>query len=297
MVGVPSRRLAQREDFRVTESGTEMPILSLQAPVSSGGAGPITVVLVVDHSRSMEEEDRIGSLKKAVGSFAQGLPEGLRRSRWWRSARKWEVICPFTSDFARSGRGRRTGCSPSGATQHLRCGGRSSAELLQRGVRPRLARARDGHRWRMHYFSQSATLDSAIASAVRLGLPVHTLGLGSEDEIESDALKKLATSTRGQYYPARQADQLRKIYADLAQRLRSSYSLMYRTDRKLPDGTLRPIRVFYRTSHQGRDGRVHARHGRPRCAAPGPLSSWGCSPILAVLAVLRSCSVAAAPCA
>ena len=56
-------------------------------------------------------------------------------------------------------------------------------------------------------FSQSATLDTVVVAARKLGVPVHTLGLGSEDEIESDALKKLAVSTRGQYYPARAADQ------------------------------------------------------------------------------------------
>src|SRR5262249_47973703 len=72
--------------------------------------------------------------------------------------------------------------------------------------------------------------------------------LGSEDEIESDALKKLAADTRGQYFPARKADQLRAIYEEIARGLGQSYSLTYLSDRKLPDGTLRPIRVFYRAS-------------------------------------------------
>jgi hypothetical protein len=79
-------------------------------------------------------------------------------------------------------------------------------------------------------------------------LPVYTLGLGSEDEIESNDLKKLAVSTRGQYYPARNADQLRAIYEALAERLGSSYTLFYESERKLPDGTLRPVRISYRGS-------------------------------------------------
>jgi hypothetical protein len=105
-------------------------------------------------------------------------------------------------------------------------------------------------------FSQTASLDSVIVAARRLGLPVHTLGLGSEDEIESDALRKLAVATRGQYYPARQADQLRAIYEQLAERLRSSYSLVYRSDRRLPDGTLRPVRVYYRASKKAGEAAV-----------------------------------------
>jgi len=91
-----------------------------------------------------------------------------------------------------------------------------------------------------------ASLDSVIDGAVRLGLPVYTLGLGSEREIKSAQLRRLAESTRGQYYPARRVDQLRAIYEQIAERIGSSYVLAYQTDRPLPDGTLRPIRVAYR---------------------------------------------------
>jgi Ca-activated chloride channel family protein len=97
-------------------------------------------------------------------------------------------------------------------------------------------------------FSQTATLESAIASGQRLGLPVYTLGLGSEEEIESGDLRRLATSTRGQYYPAKSADDLRAIYEQIAERIKSSYSMIYQSDRKLADGTLRPVRIFYRGS-------------------------------------------------
>ena len=41
-------------------------------------------------------------------------------------------------------------------------------------------------------FSQTATLVADVLDARREGVPVHTLGLGSEDEIETEALKKLA---------------------------------------------------------------------------------------------------------
>ena len=112
-------------------------------------------------------------------------------------------------------------------------------------------------------FSQDATLESVIASGQRLGLPVYTLGLGTEEEIESGDLRRLATSTRGQYYPARNADELRAIYEQIAERIRSSYSMIYQSDRKLADGTLRPVRIFYRGSTDGgrRDGHLHSGHG------------------------------------
>jgi VWFA-related protein len=271
---------ARREDFRVTESGAEMPILSVLAPVASE-ARPITVVLVVDRSRSMEEEDRIGALKRAVGSFVKGLPDGSRVAVVAFGS-DVQVICPFTGDFARVV-GAVNALNPAGATRYYDAVA-EALELLQNesGRRAVLALT-DGE----DTFSQSATLDSDVKAAVRLGLPVHTLGLGSEDEIESDALKKLAASTRGQYYPARQADQLRTIYEALAQRLRSSYSLVYRTDRKLPDGTLRPIRVYYRASRQGGEAAVFV-HGMVVPAGGWSALFLGLVVLLTALAVLPS---------
>lgn len=269
---------ARREDFRVTESGAEMSIVEVEAPVSVE-ARPITVVLVVDRSHSMVEEDRIGALKKAVGSFTQGLPAGSRVAVVAFGS-DVKVICPFTSDFSRVVEAVNK-LTAEGATRYYDAVA-EALELLQResGRRAVLALT-DGE----DTFSQSATLDSAVAAAVKLGLPVHTLGLGSEDEIESDALKKLASATRGQYYPARQADQLRKIYEELAQRLRSSYSLVYRTDRKLPDGTLRPIRVFYRASRQGGETALFV-HGMVVPAAGWSALFLGLVAALAVLAAL-----------
>ena len=58
-------------------------------------------------------------------------------------------------------------------------------------------------------FSQSATLESVIVTGQRLGLPVYTLGLGSEEEIESGDLAGWRLQRAGQYYPARNAADLR----------------------------------------------------------------------------------------
>jgi VWFA-related protein len=232
---------ATRDDFRVSDGGVELPILRLQAPTTRE-ARPITVVLVVDRSRSMEEEDRIGGLKRAVATFLEGLPQGSRVAVIAFGS-EVELVCPFTGDFARV-KSTVDRLTPAGATRYYDAVAQS-LELINReqGRRAVLALT-DGE----DTFSQTATLDSVILAARRLGLPVHTLGLGTEDEIESGSLKSLARSTRGQYYSARQADQLRSIYEQLAERLRSSYTLVYQTARKLPDGTLRPVRVFYKAS-------------------------------------------------
>jgi VWFA-related protein len=252
-----------KDDFKVTENGEKVEILRLQAPTARE-ARPITVVLVVDRSRSMEEDDRIGGLKRAVGTFLKGLPQGSRVAVIAFGS-EVERISEFTDDFGKLDEAVNR-LTPAGATRYYDAVA-EALDLLSRETGRRAVLAlTDGE----DTFSQTATLESVIASARKLGLPVHTLGLGSEDEIESDALRKLAEATRGQYYPARQADQLRTIYEQLAERLRSSYTLVYQTDRKIPDGTLRPVRVVYRASKQAGETAVFI----PGMVVPAAGWSW-----------------------
>ncbi len=68
---------AVRDDFHVTEEGRDVDVVDFTPPRTTE-AIPTTVVLVVDRSLSMEEEDRIGGLKRAVSSFLEKLPEGSR---------------------------------------------------------------------------------------------------------------------------------------------------------------------------------------------------------------------------
>jgi VWFA-related protein len=270
---------AGRADFRVLEEGQEVPILSFQGPLTTE-ALPITVVLVVDRSQSMEEEDRIGGLKRAVATFVQGLPQGSRVAVVAFGS-EVQTICPFTTD-PQQVRNAVEALTPAGATRYYDAVAEALAMLERESGRRAVLALTDGE----DTFSQSATIDSDIAAARRLGLPVHTLGLGTEDEIESGDLRRLAAETRGQYYPARQADQLRTIYQQLAQRLSSSYSLVYRTDRRLPDGTLRPVQVFYRASRAA---------GETAVFIPGmivPAAGW---PRLFLLLVAALATLAALP--
>jgi Ca-activated chloride channel family protein len=232
---------AGRDDFGVTEEGREVDVVEFRAPLTTE-AIPTTVVLVVDHSLSMEEEDRIGGLKRAVRSFLEKLPEGSRIALIAFGS-EVDRLSSFTTDRGQI-KTAVDALEPAGATRFYDAVA-AALELLdhETGRRAVLALT-DGE----DTFSQSANLESVIAGASRIGLPVYTLGLGSEEEIESADLRRLAVSTRGQYYPARNADQLRAIYEQLAERLSSSYSLIYQSDRKVPDGTLRPVRISYRGS-------------------------------------------------
>jgi VWFA-related protein len=216
-------------------------VVDFQAPRSTEVV-PTTIVLVVDRSLSMEEEDRIGGLKRAVASFLEKLPEGSKVAVIAFGS-EVDRLCTFTTDRGQI-KAAVDALQPAGATRFYDAVAVALEMLEPEPGRRTILALTDGE----DTFSQSASLESVISVARRLGLPVYTLGLGTEEEIESKDLRHLAVSTRGQYYPARNADQLRAIYEALAERIGSSYTLFYESERKLPDGTLRPVRISYRGS-------------------------------------------------
>jgi Ca-activated chloride channel family protein len=272
---------ATRDQFQVSEDGTAHEVLEFEAPVSRQ-ARPTTVVLVVDRSGSMKLGDRIGGLRRAVASFLAGLPRGSRVAVV-AFGTEVDLVCPFTADFGRV----QTAVDrlrPVGATRFYDAVA-AALDLvgLETGRRAVLALT-DGE----DTASEEASPESVARAARTAGLPVHTLGLGSDDETAAAALRSVAEATRGQFYSAREADELRAIYEEIAQRLRSSYSLTYRTDRRIPDGTLRTVRVAYR-------GATAAVAGEVRQFIPGmvvPAANW--SPLfLALLGGLLGLAVLA----
>jgi VWFA-related protein len=240
---------AKKEDFRVTEYDKNVEILSFRSPESKE-IRPTTVVLVVDHSRSMAEENRIDGLKEAVGTFLKVMPPGSRIAVVAFNS-KVIRICPFTEEPAKV-KAEVDKLTPADATRYYDAVADALDLIGKESGRRAILALTDGE----DTFSQNADLEKVIVAARNAGVPIHTLGLGSEDELASDDLRRLATETRGQYFPARQADQLRGIYEELAKGLGQSYSLTYRTDRKLPDGTLRPIRIYYKASKKAAETAV-----------------------------------------
>lgn len=230
-------RDARREDFRLTEDGRDRPILAFEAPVTVSSK-PTTLVLVVDRSGSMAQGGKIRGLKAAVRSFLEGLPEGSRVAVVAFGS-DVELICPFTTDKGRV----------QAAVERLRpFGGTRFYDAVDEALK--ILDGQEGRRAVLALTDgQDAdsvnAIDVPISEARRLGVPVHTLGLGEGNEIDAESLDRVASETRGQTYRARDAEALRAIYQELAERLGSTYSLTYQTDRKIPDGTLRPIRIAY----------------------------------------------------
>jgi len=231
-------RDATKEEFRVFEEGKELPILEFQAPMTTERIAT-TIVLVVDRSLSMSIEDRMPSLKEAVSTFLEKLPEGSRVAVIAFGS-EVKLIQPLTADRRRA-REAVNRLRPAGATRFYDAVSHALEILDDEPGRRVVLALTDGE----DNASVEADLDSAAAAARRLGLPIFTLGLGGEEEISSADLKRLAEETRGQYYPARRAEELKAIYETIAERIGAGYSLTYQSDRRILDGTLRPVQIYY----------------------------------------------------
>ena len=230
-------RDAVRDEFRVEEDGKERPILGFDSPITLS-MKPTTIVLVLDRSGSMREDDKIGGLKKAVGTFLKGLPEGSRIAVIAFSS-DIRLACPFTTDRRRV-LSAVEAIEPSGSTRYFDAVAQALKLLEGETGRRAVLAMTDGQDT-----DSILPIEAVIDDARRLNLPVNTLGLGEGGAIDLEPLERLAKETRGQSYTARDAASLKAIYQELAERIGSAYSLVYRTERTVPDGTLRPIKVFY----------------------------------------------------
>jgi VWFA-related protein len=243
---------AKRDEFKVAEDGRDRPILRFEAPESTE-IRPTTVVLVVDHSGSMKQEAKLDGLKRAVGTFLEGLPPGSKIAVIAFSD-EVELIRPFTTDPAKV-REAVDALEADGGTRYYDAVASALDLLAEETGRRAILALTDGQDTN----SRSNNPAKVIKKANALGLPIHTLGFGDGQDISVDALKMLAEGTRGQYYHARDAGQLHKLFEEIARRLGSSYSLTYETDRKVPDGTLRPIRISYQKATQAAETAVFIR--------------------------------------
>ncbi len=229
---------ARQDEFQVYEDGQPVDVLEFSSPISKT-IEPATVILVLDRSYSMLQEERMERLKEAVDLFLENQPEGSRVAVVAFS-NEVDLICGFTDDRERVHEAVQK-LWATGTTRFYDAVAEALELLSTQTGRRAIVAMTDGD----DTSSRNADIASVIEAARKAGLPVHTVGVGSEQEIKSGALRLIASETRGEYFRAERAADLRSIYEEIARSLKQSYSLTYQTLRPVQDGTLRPIRVEY----------------------------------------------------
>ncbi len=192
------------------------------------------VVIIIDVSRSMEEEDirptRIEATKTAALEFVNGLPRGTRVALVTFGNYATTVV-PLTADHARMREGVR------GITTQLRT---QLGNGLVEGILAVMGEggnagpgSQPGRPTAIAILLSDGRASDGIApkdaaeEARRRGVRVYTVGVGTDTDpmylrsgywgmLDEPTLRAIAAATGGEYFRADESGRLREIYRDLA---------------------------------------------------------------------------------
>jgi Ca-activated chloride channel family protein len=233
-------------DFAVTEDGQPVTIADF-----AGAAGPISTVLVIDRSGSMDENDKIDGAQDAARAFVEQMRPGDQTEliTFNQTARVDERFTGSQDELLRAiddidadGGTALYDSMVAGVDALKNASGRRALLLLTDGQD-----CRESSICPDEYGSRRG-LEQAIAYAEQQGQPVYVIGLGDRaggerDGIDEGVLRKIADETSGEYFYTPSGDQLAGLYRTLSAGLQQEYMLTYRSPRPFYDGTRRDIRV------------------------------------------------------
>jgi VWFA-related protein len=206
-----------------------------------GVAEPLTTMLVIDISGSMDKNNKLTAAKDAAKAYVNQMRAGDQAGLMTFDTQTYYVQ-PVTTDTA----------ALTGAIDGLKTGGDTSmfdalveAEKNLGGISGRkaiivLADGLDNH-------SQN-TVDSVIEQIGPSGLTISTVGFGdastaSQSGLDEPALKSLAERSGGLYSFAADSQSLSALYEQFGRTLQSEYAITYVSPSTLRDGINRNLTV------------------------------------------------------
>lgn len=222
-----------QNSFTLTEDGIPVPFT-----FTAAGEQPLSVMLVIDRSGSMEDERKMAGAITAAQTFIDLLRPGRDSLGMTTFSDDIEALLPvggLDSDADKqAARSLVDEMSPDGGTRlndaiieavdgMQGTGGRRVIVALTDGVS-------DG---------DTASAEESAAHATEAGVPVYTIGLGSD--VDADQLQRIAQETGGSYYFAPDAAELARLYGELARALQNEYSFTYTSPTPRLDGTRRTL--------------------------------------------------------
>ena len=206
-----------------------------------GEAIPVTTMLVIDISGSMDKNDKIGAAKEAAKSYVNGMRSGDQAGLITYDTQVYTVQ-PITTDVA----------ALTSAIDGLQTGSDTAmynalieAEKALESVSGRKAIIvlTDG----MDNQSSSTAAD-VISGISESGLSISAIGFGDttvtgQAGLDEAGLQSLAEGTGGQYAFASDAQTLNTLYQQYGESLQSEYSITYISPSTLRDGINRNLTV------------------------------------------------------
>lgn len=229
--------------IQISENGEAMQIVDARGG-GQGGQGvaePLTTMLVIDISGSMDKNNKLTAAKDAAKAYvSQMRPEDQAGLMTFDT--KTYYVQQITTDTA----------ALTSAIDGLKTGGDTSmfdalveAETALAGLPGRkaiivLADGLDNH--------SRNTVDSVIEQIGPSGLTISTIGFGdastaSQSGLDEAALKSLAERSGGLYSFAADSQSLSALYQQLGRTLQSEYAITYVSPSTLRDGINRNLTV------------------------------------------------------
>jgi VWFA-related protein len=227
-------------DLVIREGGKIVPASNFQG---AGQVGPLTTLLVMDISGSMEKLGKIESAKSVAKEYVAQMREGDTAGiiLFNTQVRTLQMI---KGDRAQLAQAIDT-ISPGGDTAMYDALISAVNQLNGISGRKAILVYTDGLDNR-----SKSSVDGVINSIGRSGLTISTVGFGdvsqgasSQEALDEPVLKKLAGDTGGLYGYAANRDQLSALYASFGASMRSEYVLTYKSPYGLRNGVNRSLSV------------------------------------------------------
>ncbi len=233
--------------IEIRENGEVMQSVNMQGGGEVGGeAIPVTTMLVMDISGSMDKNDKLTAAKEAAKSYVSQMRSGDQVGLIAYDTQVYTVQ-PITSDTT----------ALTGAIDGLKTGSDTAmynalteAENALESISGRKAIIvlTDG----LDNKSQS-TADDVVAGIGQSGLTISAIGFGDvgtvgQAGLNEEALKSLADQTGGVYGFVTAPDALRGLYTQQSRVLQSEYQITYVSPSTLRDGINRGLTVSLMSS-------------------------------------------------
>jgi VWFA-related protein len=226
--------------IQIQENGEVMQPTDIRGG-GEGEADPLTTMLVIDISGSMDKNNKLQAAKDAAKAYVTQMRAGDQAGLMTFDTQTYYVQ-PITTDTV----------ALINAIDGLQTGGDTSmfdalieAEAALANTTGRkaiivLADGLDNH--------SSATADDVIAQIGPSGLTISTIGFGdaataSQSGLDEGALRSLAENSGGMYSYASDSDALTALYEQYGRTLQSEYAITYVSPSTLRDGVNRNLTV------------------------------------------------------
>jgi VWFA-related protein len=229
--------------IQISESGSVMQPVNIQGggEALGGEIVPVTTMLVIDISGSMDKGDKIAAAKEAAKAYVSGMREGDQAGLITFDTQVYRVqeVTPDKAALTAAIEGLKTGSDTAmydgilEATKALEgISGRKAILVLSDGLD-----------------NKSSAVEEDIVTAVGPGgLTISAIGFGEpgvvgQAGIDETGLKSLTGRTGGQYAYTSDAASLTAQYQEYGQAFQSEYAMTYVSPSTLRDGVNRKLTV------------------------------------------------------